>query len=270
MVGSGLLHGVVHSAVAAWYAQGLLGYFFASVGLGTIYYLIPKIIGKPIHSYNLAQLGFWSFEIFWGLTGMVRFTGGPFPVWYSSLSIAALILLLIPVGTVGVNILRTMITIVGSVRGLDPQTHFTQFQTGTFHLLVFSFFSMTMFGAMYYIVPRLVGCEWLSASFIRLHFWGAGYGMGLMILMFIIAGFSQGYYWNNPSQIAASGPVYFSPVEVLAEILPYLRGETFAWIPLLIANFLFFIHFLAMLLRLGQPSGEPTLFAPITEGDHHP
>jgi len=31
---------------------------------------------------------------------------------------------------------------------------------------------------MYYIVPRLVGCEWLSASFIRLHFWGSGYGIG--------------------------------------------------------------------------------------------
>ncbi len=92
MVGSSHLNGVVNNAVAAWYAQGLLGYFFASVGLGAVYYLIPKVIGRPIHSYNLALLGFWSFELFWGLTGMVRFTGGPFPVWYSSLSIAALIL----------------------------------------------------------------------------------------------------------------------------------------------------------------------------------
>ena len=73
MVGSPHIHGVVHAAIAAWYAQGLLGYFFASVGLGAIYYLIPKVIGKPIHSYNLALLGFWSFEIFWGLTGMVRY-----------------------------------------------------------------------------------------------------------------------------------------------------------------------------------------------------
>ena len=53
-----------------------LGYFFASVGLGAIYYLIPKVIGKPIHSYNLALLGFWSFEFFWGLTGMVRLPAG--------------------------------------------------------------------------------------------------------------------------------------------------------------------------------------------------
>jgi cytochrome c oxidase cbb3-type subunit 1 len=267
------------------------------VGLGTIYYLIPKVIGKPIHSYNLALLGFWSFELFWGLTAMVRFTGGPFPVWYSSLSIASLILLLIPVGTVGVNILMTMkddtrmvyhsptirftmygtvawlvgmvITILGSVREMDPQTHFTQFSVGTFHLLFYAFFTMTMFGAMYYIVPRLVGCEWLSASFIRLHFWGAGYGIGLMILMLLIAGAAQGWYWNNLAQTSPDVK-YFTPLEVLAEIMPYLRGQTIAWVPLMIAHLLFFVHFIAMLLRLGQPSGEATLFAPITEGEHHP
>jgi cytochrome c oxidase cbb3-type subunit I len=294
MVGSSHVTGVVHAAIAAWYAQGLMGYFFASVGLGAIYYLIPKVIGRPIVSYNLALLGFWSFEIFWGLTGMVRFTGGPFPVWYSSLSIAALILLLVPVGTVAVNILMTMkddthmvyhsptirftmygtvawiigmlVTILGSVREMDPETHFTQFSTASFHLLVYAFFSMTMFGAMYYIVPRLVGCEWLSATFIRLHFWGSAYGIGLMIVMMVISGIAQGWYWNNPA-LTSPAVRFFTPVEVLAEILPYLRGESVAWIPLGIAHLLFFVHFIAMLLRLGQPSGEPTLFAPITEGE---
>jgi cytochrome c oxidase cbb3-type subunit 1 len=291
MVGSSHIHGVVHAAVAAWYAQGLLGYFFASVGLGTIYYLIPKVIGKPIHSYNLALLGFWSFELFWGLTGMVRYTGGPFPVWYSSFSIAALILLLIPVGTVGVNILMTMkddthmvyhspairftmygtvawlagmvIMILGSVREMDPYTHFTNFSVGTFHLLIYAFFSMTMFGAMYYIVPRLVGCEWLSATFIRLHFWGAGYGIGFMILLLIISGFVQGVCWNDPAS-------YPHPTAVVEEILPYLRGRSLAWIPLIVAHVLFFVHFIAMVLRLGHPSGEPTLFAPIQEGEQQP
>jgi hypothetical protein len=52
--------------------------------------------------------------------------------------------------------------------------------------------------------------------------------------------------------------------------MPYLRGQTIAWVPLIVAHLLFFIHFIAMLLRLGQPSGEATLFAPFTEGEHHP
>ena len=156
-----------------------------------------------------------------------------------------------------------LITILGSVRELDPYTHFTNFPVGTFHLLLYAFFSMTMFGAMYYIVPRLVGCEWLSASFIRLHFWGAGYGIGFMILLLIVSGFVQGQSWNDPVS-------YPHANEVIDQIMPYLIGRSIAWIPLIIAHLLFFVHFIAMLLRLGQPSGTPTLFAPIEEGGHAP
>jgi cytochrome c oxidase cbb3-type subunit 1 len=156
-----------------------------------------------------------------------------------------------------------VIMILGSVREMDPYTHFTNFSVGTFHLLIYAFFSMTMFGAMYYIVPRLVGCEWLSATFIRLHFWGAGYGIGFMILLLIISGFVQGVCWNDPAS-------YPHPTAVVEEILPYLRGRSLAWIPLIVAHVLFFVHFIAMVLRLGHPSGEPTLFAPIQEGEQQP
>jgi cytochrome c oxidase cbb3-type subunit 1 len=106
-----------------------------------------------------------------------------------------------------------------------------------------------------------VGCEWLSASFIRLHFWGAGYGIGFMILLLVVAGFVQGGCWNNPADYPGS-------TGVIEQILPYMIGRSLAWIPLIIAHLLFFVHFLAMVLRLGQPSGEPTLFAPIEEGGH--
>ena len=123
-----------------------------------------------------------------------------------------------------------VITIFGSVREMDPYTHFTQFSVASFHLLVYAFFTMTMFAAMYYIVPRLVGCEWLSASFIRLHFWGAGYGIGFMILLLIIAGFVQGGCWNDPVELPASRPASSS------EIMPYLRGRTLAWMPLIVAH----------------------------------
>jgi cytochrome c oxidase cbb3-type subunit 1 len=129
-------------------------------------------------------------------------------------------------------------------------------------MLLYAFFSMTMFGAMYYIVPRLVGCEWLSASFIRMHFWGAGYGIGFMVLMLIIGGLVQGGSWNDTVSFPQS-------VGIIGVIRPFLIGKSIAWLLLIVAHLLFCMHFLAMLLRLGQPSGEPTLFAPIEEGEHH-
>jgi cytochrome c oxidase cbb3-type subunit 1 len=84
-----------------------------------------------------------------------------------------------------------------------------------------------------------------------------------MILLLIISGFVQGGCWNDPAS-------YPHPTAVVEQIMPYMRGRTLAWIPLIIAHVLFFVHYIAMLLRLGQPSGEPTLFAPIQEGDHQP
>ena len=46
-----------------------------------------------------------------------------------------------------------------------------------------------------------------------------------------------------------------------------MRACVIAWLLLIVGHLLFFVHFVAMLLRLGQPSGDPTLFAPIEEGE---
>jgi cytochrome c oxidase cbb3-type subunit 1 len=94
---------------------------------------------------------------------------------------------------------------------------------------------------------------------IRAHFWGSGYGMGLQILMMILAGFWLGGAWSDASPDN-------TPAAVVYNMLPYAIGRTFSWLLLALAHGLFFLHFLAMLFRLGQPSGEPTLFAPIEEG----
>ena len=58
--------------------------------------------------------------------------------------------------------------------------------------MLYAFFSMVIFGAIYYILPRLVGCEWLSSSMITLHFYGSAYGGGMMICMLIFGGLASG------------------------------------------------------------------------------
>src|SRR5260221_13999833 len=64
--------GVVQGLVAAWATQNFLNIWLTAIGLATAYYLIPKVISRPVHSYNLAAIGFWSFIIFPGLTGALR------------------------------------------------------------------------------------------------------------------------------------------------------------------------------------------------------
>src|SRR5204862_228186 len=83
--------------------------------------------------------------------------------------------------------------------------------------LVYSFFTMTIFGSMYYIVPRLVGREWRYATLIKLHFWASAYGVGLMVAMLLIGGIAQGSSLGDPSVGFANST---------DSILPYLRGRS--------------------------------------------
>ena len=94
----------LHAAVtAAWYSNSVLFLFIVPMAIATAYYLIPKVIGRPLHSYYLAVAGFWSLAIFGGWTGLQKLIGGPLPTWMTAVSSAAQVFLLIPVVCVAAN-----------------------------------------------------------------------------------------------------------------------------------------------------------------------
>jgi cytochrome c oxidase cbb3-type subunit 1 len=279
--------GVMQSLVASWSTQNVLSLWLTSIGLAAAYYLIPKVINRPIYSYNLAAIGFWTFLLVSGLTGALRLSGGPIPAWLVSLSISATILLLVQIATVSANLVITMrgsmhmvqhsptirftffgviafmisglVAVLASLRSVDAVLHFTLFQSAQVHLVIYAFFSMVMFGAMYYILPRLVGCEWLSSSMISFHFLGAAYGGGLLIITTALAGLAAGSALADPA-------VIFTQIYDVGSF--YYIGRSIAWVLILISHAIFGLHFLLMLLRIGQPGGEPTLFPAHEEGSH--
>jgi len=276
------VQGVMQSAVNWWFANNLLFLWFGSIGLGTAYYMIPKVIGRPVHSYYLATIGFWSFALFSSWTGMQRLVDGPFPAWMITASIAATILTVIPVATVGLNHHMTMrgyfpmmrysptlrFTVFGaisynvfsglggliSLRSVARYVHFTQVSIAYSHLGLYAFFTMVMFGSMYYIVPRLVGREWRYATLIKLHFWSSAYGVGLMVLMLLIGGFAQGTDLNDPS---------LPFTESTQSVLPYLRGRSLSGILLTVSHFVFAFHFGLMLFGLCRTASLPTFLNPL-------
>src|SRR5258707_9195987 len=284
------VQGVMQAAVGWWYANNLLFLWFGAIALGTAYYMIPKVIGRPVYSYHLATIGFWTYAIFSSWTGMTRLVDGPFPAWMITASIAATILTMIPVATVGLNhhltmkgyfpLLRysptlrftvfgamsyTVFSVLGvliSLRSVASYVNFTEVSIAYTHLGLYAFFTMTIFGSMYYIVPRLVGREWRYGSLIKLHFWASAYGIGVMTLMLLAGGFLQGANLENPA-------LPFS--ESIETVLPYLRGRSLAGILLTVSHFIFAYHFGLMLLGLGRTSTVPTFLNPVeaeTSGGH--
>ncbi|MEY2525869.1 MAG: cytochrome c oxidase cbb3-type subunit [Verrucomicrobiota bacterium] len=276
------VQGVLQTAVNWWYTNNLLFLWFGAIGLGTAYYMIPKVIGRPVYSYHLATIGFWTYALFSSWTGMQRVVDGPFPAWMVTASIAATILTIIPVATVGLNhhmtmqgyfplmrysptlrftvfgaISYTVFSVVGvliSFRSVARYLDFTQASIAFSHLGLYAFYTMVIFGSMYYIVPRLVGREWRYASLIKLHFWMSVYGIGLMSLMLLAGSLVEGTSLNDAS---------LSFVETVQSVLPYLRGRSLAGVLMTIAHFVFAFHFGLMLFGLGRTASVPTFLNPV-------
>jgi cytochrome c oxidase cbb3-type subunit 1 len=143
-----------------------------------------------------------------------------------------------------------------SLRSVARYLNFSQANIAYSHLGLYAFFSMVIFGSMYYIVPRLVGREWRYATLIKLHFWASVYGLGLMTLMLLAGGLMQGSSMED-----ASLPF----TESTQSILPYLRGRSLAGVLMTASHFIFAFHFGLMLFGLGRTASVPTFLNPVEE-----
>jgi len=93
----GLHIGAQQATVNWWFAHNVLGLWLTPMGVGAAYYIIPKIIGKPVYSYNVSLLGFWSLALFYSQVGIHHLMGGPVPTWAVTLSVVHSIMMFVPV-----------------------------------------------------------------------------------------------------------------------------------------------------------------------------
>lgn len=267
------VRGTVQAAVNWWFAHNVLGLWFTPIGLAAIYYFIPKVVGKPVYNYSLSLVGFWSLALFYNWNGMHHLVGGPMPAWLITVSIVASGMMTIPVITVGLNhhltmwgnfkklkdspVLRFMVFggmsytltslhgVALAFRSVSEVTHFTHSTIAHAHQGMYAFFTMVMFGSMYYILPRLLAVEWPSARLIRLHFWSCALGITLYVFPMIYGGTLQGMAMNNPD-IPFLDPSKYS---VVTMTLPYLKIRSVSGILLVVGHTAFGISFLWLVLR---------------------
>ncbi|MGC6455810.1 MAG: cbb3-type cytochrome c oxidase subunit I [Coraliomargaritaceae bacterium] len=272
--------GVVQSVVNWWFGHNALGLWYTPMALGAAYYLIPKVLGRPIYSYYLSVLGFWSLALFYNWAGIHHLIGGPVPVWLVSAGIVASIMMVVPVVVVGINhhlsvvglhkegwrsptirfvvfgaVNYTLVSLIGSamsLRDVNLITHFTHFTVGHAHHGVYAFFTMIMFGGIYYMMPRMLHREWPSAKLIQIHFWGSGIGILVMVVALQVGGWYQGLEMNN-----AEIPF----LEIVQNTVPWLKARTVSGVLITIGHIAFAINFFWMLFAAGavRAKSGPTL-----------
>lgn len=275
----GLHFGVEQATMNWWYGHNVLGLWFTPLGLAAAYYFIPKVLGRPIYSYHLSLLGFWSLAFFYSQVGGHHLIGGPVPTWLVTLSIVQSVMMVIPVIAVAVNqhmtvlghfralrysptlrfivfgaMMYTLASVQGSIealRAVNTVTHFTHFTVAHAHLGLYGFFAMVMFGSIYFVMPRILEREWPSAKLISLHFWLVVVGFAIYFIGLSIGGWLQGV-----AMLDAKRPF----IDSVTLTLPYLESRSIGGSLMVLGHLVFAGHFFWMLARRNAHDQGATRF----------
>ena len=221
-----------------WFFGALVWLWLVPLVLAAIYYLIPHFAHRPVRAYPSSVLAFWLLAFLGGWTGTKQLIGGPVPAWMVSASVAASIMMLIPATIICINTFGSLsdhsrpsspavsFTIVGLacfvcvvLQGaatpiLSAVTHFSDYSSGENVMLIFGFLSMSLFGALYYVVPRLTGVDF-SPGLASWHFWTFVCGAGTMFLCLTLGGLIQGFALYDPGVDFMSSLSLAAPFRVM-------------------------------------------------------
>ena len=275
----GVHFGVEQATMNWWFGHNVLGLYYTPIALASVYYFLPKIIGRPIQSYNLSLLGFWALAFFYGQVGGHHLIGGPVPGWLITLSIVQSMMMIVPVLAFSVNqhltmrghfktlfysptlrfivlggMMYTLSSVQGSfeaLRSINTVTHFTHFTVAHAHLGLYGFFSLVMFGAIYFVMPRVMDWEWPYPGLIALHFWLVVVGFGIYFIGLSIGGWLQGI-----AMLDATVPF----IDSVRLTIPYLQSRTVGGAIMTLGHLVFAFHFISMALRYGPSRIGPALF----------
>lgn len=274
----GLHHGVEQATMNWWFGHNVLGLFYTPLALGSVYYFVPKVIGRPVQSYNLSLLGFWGLAFFYGQVGGHHLIGGPVPAWMVTLSIVQSMMMIVPVAAFTVNqyqtlkgrlgalrwsptlrfigfggLMYTASSVQGSfeaLRSVNVVTHFTHFTVAHAHLGLYGFVTMVFFGAIYFVVPRITSREWPSPRLISAHFWFVAVGIAVYFVGLSIGGWLQGL-----AMLDATRPF----LESMTLTLPYLKARSVGGGLMVLGHLVFVAHFGWLVFGRARGAAQPTL-----------
>jgi cytochrome c oxidase cbb3-type subunit 1 len=281
MLFSAPVRGVEQAIVAGWYGQCAWTLWLAPLVLSIAYYVVPKVTGRTLPSYEFASLGFWCLILVGGLTGGRHLLGGPVPAWIPSVAVVSCALLLFHTFVVLLN-LRGAFTgngvalkfiafglaayLIGAVadaltsfHGIAVHTQFTFFDEAQKQLALYGAGSALLFGGIYYALPRITGRAWYSAGLVRTHLFLSVAGILLLVASLTMASVAQ-------SQELLEASVPFS--DIVKNTRPWLLGASAAEAVLLLGSLVFLLNFYLTSCEILKVS-QPAQFTPPASQEGH-
>ncbi len=216
--------GVQDAFMQWWYGHNAVAFFLTNPFLGLMYYFLPKAAERPVYSYKLSILHFWTlvFIYIWAGPHHLHYTA--LPAWASTLGMLFSVMLWMPSWGGMVNGLLTLrgawnkvaedavlkffvvaITFYGmstfegplmSIKSVNVLSHYTDWTIAHVHAGALGWVGFMSFGMMYWLMPRLFQTPLWSKRLMDLHFWVATIGILLYIVAIYAAGLTQGLMWR--------------------------------------------------------------------------
>lgn len=214
--------GLGETVIQGYYMHQGVGMWFMTFTLGLVYYYLPSALNKPIYSYSLGVLAFWTQMLFYTMIGTHHFVFSPLPWWLQTVAIVFSAGMVIPVVAGSTNFLMTMkgswshisksyvlpfflvgtiFYFVGSMQGsvqafrfTNFVWHFTDFNVAHSHMTMYGIIAFFLWACIYAILPKLTGRE-PSQVFVGAHFWLAFIGLFAYMMSLMAGGTFKGLSW---------------------------------------------------------------------------
>ncbi|MBD66024.1 MAG: cytochrome C oxidase Cbb3 [Halobacteriovoraceae bacterium] len=238
--------GVQDAMVQWWYGHNAVAFFLTTPVLGLMYYYVPKAINRPVYSYRLSIVHFWSLIFIYIWAGPHHLLYTALPEWAQTLGMVFSIMLWAPSWGGMINGLLTLrgawnrvrkeamlkyfvtaLTFYGmstfegpllSIKSINSLGHYTDWIIGHVHGGGIGWNYMFAAGMLYYIVPRIWKTKLYSEKLAANQFWLATIGLLLYYVSMLVAGITQGLMWRA---IDENGQlVYPNFVETVDKIVP--------------------------------------------------
>lgn len=238
--------GVQDALVQWWYGHNAVAFFLTTPFLGLMYYFLPKAANRPVYSYRLSIIHFWSLIFIYIWAGPHHLLYSSLPDWAQNLGVVFSIMLIAPSWGGMINGLLTlrgvwdkvrvdpvlkffvvgitgygMATFEGpllSLKNVNAIAHFTDWIVAHVHVGALAWNGFMTFGMVYWLIPRMTKTQLWSTKLANVHFWIGTLGIILYTLPLYVAGFNQALMWKqfNPD----GSLVYGNFLETVTQIMP--------------------------------------------------
>ncbi len=279
--------GVQDALVQWWYGHNAVAFFLTTPFLGLMYYFVPKAANRPVYSYRLSIVHFWSLIFIYIWAGPHHLLYSALPDWAQNLGVAFSVMLIAPSWGGMINGLLTLrgawdkvrtdptlkfmvVAITGygmstfegpmlSLKNVNAIAHFSDWIIAHVHVGALAWNGFLTFGMVYWLIPKMFKTRLHSIPMANFHFWIGTLGIVLYALPMYVAGFTQALMWKdfNPD----GSLVYGNFLETVNEIIPMYWMRAIGG-SLYIVGFIVMLYNVVVTVRSGSKVEDELAEAP--------